>query len=71
MIANFLVCFALGYFEWVLQEDLYNHYAFGIPLSQEAVHRVAILEYLAAGFILISTGFLADALRRFRKRSII
>lgn len=52
----------------MVQVAIYNAYEYGTPISDE-IENAVLVEYATVFLILVSTGFLADALRRFKKQS--
>lgn len=66
---NVASCVILAYYEWVLEHAIYVSYKTNTALKQSAISDVVIMQYVVQIFILISMGFLADALRRFKRES--
>ena len=61
----------LGYYEWRFENDIYLAYTIERPIPQSDVIVLLISEYVVILLMLVSTLFLADALRRFKNQATI
>ena len=57
----------MGYYQWILQEAIFNQYKFGTPLPDALIATILTLEVLMILYIITSTCFLAAGLFKIKK----
>ena len=61
---NFIVCLVLGYYEWTLQEAIFDLFKSGTTLPQSLIDTILIWEYVVILFIVFSICFLIAGLTK-------